>query len=69
MNNVGKTSYKGRCERLYFRSTPTHHGIFHYLPGSQAPVSTAASCVNIRDTGYLYCFPFKHFALFGLAKE
>lgn len=69
MNNIGKRSYKGRCDRWYFRSTTTHHGIFHYLPGSQAPDSPEASCVNTRDTGYLYCFLFKHFALFGFAES
>lgn len=43
--------------------------ILHYCLGSQASVSPAASCVNTRGTGYLNCFTFKHFALFGLAKE
>jgi len=32
MKSIGKTSYKGRCERLYFRSIPTYHGTSHYLP-------------------------------------
>lgn len=45
-----------------------HTMVSFSISGSQAPVSPEASCVNTRDTGYLYCFPFKHFALFGFAK-